>query len=147
MKPGIDFGGGGGGGGGGGLTIGEEEENNSSFEDSTSLNFDGLDEEIDDEINDEQQIQQINSSSNSGSVSGGGVKRKLKYNYSNRKRKCRTTFTKMQLNVLEAEFIKSNFVSNDKIDIIVDQTGLDSRIIKVNNNFAIFCLSLVCIWP
>lgn len=123
MKPGIDF-------GGGGLNVGEEEENNSSFEDSTSLNFDAFDEEnneLDDE-NDEQQIQQA-----SATNSGSGVKRKLKYNYSNRKRKCRTTFTKMQLNVLEAEFAKSNFVSNDKIEIIVDQTGLDSRIIKVNN--------------
>ena len=48
-----------------------------------------------------------------------------------RKRKCRTTFTKNQLNALECEFLKSNFVSNDKIDSIIQITGLDSRIIKV----------------
>jgi hypothetical protein len=48
-----------------------------------------------------------------------------------RKRKCRTTFTKNQLNVLEQEFLKYNFISNDKVDALVDMTGLDARIIKV----------------
>lgn len=48
-----------------------------------------------------------------------------------KKRKCRTTFTKSQLITLENEFIKSNFVSNDRIDLLIDLTGLDSRIIKV----------------
>jgi hypothetical protein len=48
-----------------------------------------------------------------------------------RKRKSRTTFSKMQLNILENEFLKSNFVSNDKIDLLIEMTGLDSRIIKV----------------
>lgn len=57
-------------------------------------------------------------------------KRKSKLNI-DRKRKCRTTFTKNQLNALECEFLKSNFVSNDKIDSIIQITGLDSRIIKV----------------
>ena len=56
-----------------------------------------------------------------------------------RKRKCRTTFTKNQLNALECEFLKSNFISNDKIDSIMEITGLDSRIIKVS-----FCIN---IWP
>lgn len=47
-----------------------------------------------------------------------------------KKRKCRTTFNKFQLNILENEFIQSNFVSNEKIDYLVQSTGLDSRIIK-----------------
>jgi len=49
-----------------------------------------------------------------------------------KKRKCRTTFTKSQLVSLENEFLKSNFVSNDRIDLLIELTGLDSRIIKVN---------------
>ena len=49
-----------------------------------------------------------------------------------RKRKSRTTFNKTQLNILENEFLKSNFVSNDKIDLLIEMTGLDSRIIKVS---------------
>ena len=48
-----------------------------------------------------------------------------------RKRKCRTTFTKNQLIILEQEFLKYNFISNDKVDLLVNMTGLDSRIIKV----------------
>ncbi len=48
-----------------------------------------------------------------------------------RKRKSRTTFSKTQLNTLENEFLKSNFVSNDKIDLLIEMTGLDARIIKV----------------
>lgn len=48
-----------------------------------------------------------------------------------RKRKCRTTFNKNQLNTLENEFLKSNFVSNDRIHDLIELTGLDSRIIKV----------------
>jgi hypothetical protein len=51
-----------------------------------------------------------------------------------RKRKCRTTFTKNQLVVLEQEFLKYNFISNDKVDALVDMTGLDARIIKVLYN-------------
>lgn len=47
-----------------------------------------------------------------------------------KKRKCRTTFNKYQLSILENEFIQSNFVSNEKIDYLVKSTGLDSRIIK-----------------
>jgi hypothetical protein len=53
----------------------------------------------------------------------------------NRKRKSRTTFSKSQLSVLENEFLKSNFVSNDKIDSLIDMTGLDSRIIKVDKDY------------
>ena len=56
---------------------------------------------------------------------------KLNSNAMCRKRKCRTTFSKFQLNALEAEFLKSSFVSNDRIDSLIDITGLDSRIIKV----------------
>jgi hypothetical protein len=48
-----------------------------------------------------------------------------------RKRKCRTTFNKHQLNTLENEFLKSNFVSYDRIHDLMEATGLDSRIIKV----------------
>ncbi len=55
-----------------------------------------------------------------------------------KKRKCRTTFTKSQLNTLENEFLKSNFVSNDRIDLLIEMTSLDSRIIKVLKNFAIY---------
>lgn len=47
-----------------------------------------------------------------------------------KKRKCRTTFNKYQLNILENEFIQSNFVSNERIDYLVKSTDLDSRIIK-----------------
>ena len=54
----------------------------------------------------------------------------LSNKYSNRKRKCRTTFSKSQLGTLEKEFHASNFVSNDRIDLIIELTGLDSRIIK-----------------
>lgn len=48
-----------------------------------------------------------------------------------KKRKCRTTFTKLQLITLENEFLKSNFVSSDRIELLIEITGLDSRIIKV----------------
>lgn len=123
MKPGFDLGGGGGGG-----VVGEEEESDSLsslnlLEDSSAPGG-ILDDDANFNTNDENE-------DNNSAQPSAGVKRKLKYNYSNRKRKCRTTFTKGQLNVLEAEFVKSNFVSNDKIDSIVEQTGLDSRIIKV----------------
>jgi hypothetical protein len=61
----------------------------------------------------------------------GFTVRKMR-NKLNKKRKCRTTFTKTQLNTLEYEFIKNNFVSNERLESIVKITGLDSRIIKVN---------------
>ena len=48
-----------------------------------------------------------------------------------KKRKCRTTFSKSQLNALEKEFLNSNFVSIERIDFLIELTGLDSRIIKV----------------
>jgi hypothetical protein len=54
-----------------------------------------------------------------------------------RKRKCRTTFTKNQLNILEQEFLKYNFISNDKVDALVDMTGLDAQIIKVTFFFLV----------
>ncbi len=54
----------------------------------------------------------------------------LSNKYSNKKRKCRTTFSKSQLCTLEKEFLNSNFVSNERIDLIIELTGLDSRIIK-----------------
>ena len=68
------------------------------------------------------------------SVNGDNKSLKKKRNDLSRyskKRKCRTTFTKSQLINLEKEFTKSNFISNDRIDLLIDITGLDSRIIKV----------------
>ena len=65
-----------------------------------------------------------------GNHDTSNLKRKTKQKF-DRKRKCRTTFTKNQLNALECEFLKSNFISNDKINSIIEITGLDSRIIKV----------------
>lgn len=47
-----------------------------------------------------------------------------------RKRKCRTTFSKLQLSILESEFLSSNFVSNDRLDSLIATTGLDAQIIK-----------------
>ena len=113
------------------------EEENSSLEDSSHHTLeDGLDSSLnnifinndDDSMTENSASVAVTTTLNENPV---GLKRKLKYNYSSRKRKCRTTFTKSQLGVLEAEFVKSNFVSSDKIDFIVEQTGLDSRIIKV----------------
>lgn len=49
-----------------------------------------------------------------------------------KKRKCRTTFSKDQLDELEKEFTNSNFISNDRVDLMIELTGLDSRIIKVS---------------
>ena len=62
------------------------------------------------------------------------VKRKLSDASSKcvKKRKCRTTFSKSQLSALEKEFLNSNFVSIERIDFLIELTGLDSRIIKVN---------------
>jgi hypothetical protein len=48
-----------------------------------------------------------------------------------RKRKCRTTFSKNQLAILEQEFLKYNFISNDRVENLAEITGLDPRIIKV----------------
>lgn len=61
-----------------------------------------------------------------------------------KKRKCRTTFSKSQLNTLETEFLNSNFVSNDRIDLIIELTGLDSRIIKVRKQFTFIKIKIIC---
>ena len=59
------------------------------------------------------------------------TRKKKSLNFNFKKRKCRTTFTKIQLNILENEFLISNFVSNDRMYELIETTGLDSRIIKV----------------
>lgn len=73
--------------------------------------------------------------------------RVVESNRSVRKRKCRTTFTKSQLAILEQEFLKYNFISNDKVDMLVELTGLDARIIKVFFNYLkiykIKCLNMI----
>lgn len=121
------------------------ENNDEDTYGRSHLQYDDNDNENDDDSDSDNPNNQDKYASASEYASSGGatasstgvgcasrsVKRKSKYNYTNRKRKCRTTFSKMQLQILENEFVKSNFVSNDKIDSIVDQTGLDSRIIKV----------------
>jgi hypothetical protein len=115
----------------------EDNENNSSSN-RTNVGSGGVndedtanDEDANDSTEDGTDANAHTSRTGVGGELGLVYKRKLKYNYSNRKRKCRTTFTKYQLQILENEFLKSNFISNDKIDAIVEQTSLDSRIIKV----------------
>lgn len=77
----------------------------------------------------QNQQKQLNATVEENDGTGFSVRKRNKLN---KKRKCRTTFTKTQLNTLECEFIKNNFVSNERLESIVKITGLDSRIIKVN---------------
>jgi hypothetical protein len=46
-------------------------------------------------------------------------------------RKSRTTFTQSQMSILENEFLRSCYISTDKINSIANATGLNWRIIKV----------------
>lgn len=77
----------------------------------------------------QNQQKQLNATVEENDGTGFSVRKRNKLS---KKRKCRTTFTKTQLNTLECEFIKNNFVSNERLESIVKITGLDSRIIKVN---------------
>jgi ribonuclease BN (tRNA processing enzyme) len=84
------------------------------------------------QIKKQHQTQHLNTSNVEDSDSSSFSVRKINKNKLNKKRKCRTTFTKIQLNTLECEFVKNNFVSNDRLESIVKMTELDPRIIKVN---------------
>jgi hypothetical protein len=113
------------------------------------ISNDGLNSELeDDEDEDDFQVNNNHLSSNTDDnnnnnnnnlmpnfdISYNNVTIKSKRLNSNKyckKRKCRTTFTKLQLITLENEFLKSNFVSSDRIELLIEITGLDSRIIKV----------------
>ena len=115
------------------------EENSIDNEDYDDLDNNDNDEDTYDRISNNSshtlenykslQSSQPQKYNNQSSSLSSNFKRKTKLKF-DRKRKCRTTFTKNQLSALECEFLKSNFVSNDKIDVIIEQTGLDSRIIK-----------------
>ena len=117
------------------------EENSieeSSFEnDSESLDFDEPIREKNEDDYDENTIRYTSLKHNSDTHPKIGKNQinnltKLSNNSKSiRKRKCRTTFNKNQLNTLENEFLKSNFVSNERIHDLIELTGLDSRIIKV----------------
>lgn len=90
-------------------------------------------EDMEDEEDDYEEIESMTSNANSNSQAKSSKrKRSSDSKYCNKKRKCRTTFSKSQLSTLEKEFLSSNFVSNDRIDLIIELTGLDSRIIKVS---------------
>jgi hypothetical protein len=90
-------------------------------------------EECEDE-EDEEEIELITSSNNNQPIKSNKRKLSSDSKYC-KKRKCRTTFSKSQLSTLEKEFLSSNFISNDRIDLVIELTGLDSRIIKVNSIF------------
>ena len=96
-----------------------------------SNDYDLDNEDFDDDEDDDES----NSIKDDGSQFSKSHKRKTSTDsspkYNCKKRKCRTTFSKSQLNSLEKEFMSSNFVSNERIDSIIKHTGLDSRIIKV----------------
>ena len=113
----------------------ENTEENSEENSVDNEEFNDLDDDNDEENyeinNDYKQHDTSNISQQHRKESNSKRKSKIKFE---RKRKCRTTFTKNQLNALECEFLKSNFISNDKIDTIMEITGLDSRIIKVIAN-------------
>jgi hypothetical protein len=112
----------------------EENSEQNSFDNDDYNELDENDEDtfdINNNNNNNNSFASQNFTSNDFKETGNPIKRKSKSKI-DRKRKCRTTFTKTQLNALECEFLKSNFVSNDKIDSIIQMTGLDSRIIKVN---------------
>ena len=120
-------------------SIASFEENSieeSSFE-SESLDFDESVRVNNEDDFDENTIRYSNLNHNNDAYSKIGKNQSNNLTKQNnnlksiRKRKCRTTFNKNQLNTLENEFLKSNFVSNDRIHDLIELTGLDSRIIKV----------------
>jgi hypothetical protein len=120
-------------------SIASFEENSieeSSFE-SESLDFDESVRVNNEDDFDENTIRYSNLNHNNDAYSKIGKNQSNNLTKQNnnlksiRKRKCRTTFNKSQLNTLENEFLKSNFVSNDRIHDLIELTGLDSRIIKV----------------
>lgn len=90
-------------------------------------------EDIDYEEDEYEEIESATNNANSNSQAKPSKrKRSSESKYCNKKRKCRTTFSKSQLSTLEKEFVNSNFVSSDRIALIIELTGLDSRIIKVS---------------
>lgn len=94
---------------------------------SNDYELDNIENEEYEEDEDEEEYEQ------NSSFLSKSTKRKLSTDSGSKygkKRKCRTTFSKSQLNALENEFLNSNFISNDRIDLIIESTGLDSRIIK-----------------
>lgn len=112
----------------------EEESSNNDLDDTEEDDL----EEQDELNNNDNSFDELNKSDLiskfQASKANRTKKRKLSSNKSDylncKKRKCRTTFNKYQLNILEHEFLQSNFVSNEKIDYLIQSTGLDSRIIK-----------------
>ena len=48
-----------------------------------------------------------------------------------KQRKCRTSFSKSQIDALEREFERSNFITKDRLDHLLTTTGLEPVIIKV----------------
>lgn len=50
---------------------------------------------------------------------------------SKKQRKCRTSFSRSQLDALEKEFQRSHFITKDRLDHLLASTGLSPVIIKV----------------
>ncbi|RNA20152.1 hypothetical protein BpHYR1_033775 [Brachionus plicatilis] len=108
------------------------DEECSNNEASSSLDTDDDDLDEHDYLNNENSLDEqsaVRCEKTNGARSAKKSRANKKIDYL-KKRKCRTTFSKLQLSILESEFIQSNFVSNEKIDYLVQSTGLDSRIIK-----------------
>ena len=61
------------------------------------------------------------------------VKLKVTRHCGKKQRKCRTSFSKSQLDALEQEFQRSNFITKDRLDHLLTTTGLEPAIIKVGD--------------
>ena len=110
----------------------EDEEDDEEFVHSSTSSFNRSKNNLDDDLLFNNNNGSDNNLLNSHEINFNATKRKrISSSKYCKKRKCRTTFTKSQLITLENEFVKSNFVSNDRIDLLIETTGLDSRIIKV----------------
>ena len=48
-----------------------------------------------------------------------------------KQRKCRTTFSQIQIKLLEEQFLISCFIHSDRLNSLSESTGLEKRIIKV----------------
>ncbi|CAF0987294.1 unnamed protein product [Brachionus calyciflorus] len=112
----------------------EESSNYDELDEDADLDTDYIDLNNDSLDNIEHKSSGTNKTNNASSKCSNRSRKRTTINqtdYSNfKKRKCRTTFNKYQLSILENEFLISNFVSNEKLDYLIQSTGLDSRIIK-----------------
>ena len=117
---------------------GNEYETDVTMGDSSfdSVNVSTMDEECEETVDDEEEESK---SAENDKLAGKTRKRlhsssssRLNTESSKKQRKCRTSFSKSQLDALEKEFRRSNFISKEGLDSLLDSTGLSPIIIKVS---------------